>query len=182
VLFEPTSINGAFLIKLSVHEDERGSFARTFCQQTFAQMGIDLCVSQVNVSRNPTSETLRGMHYQISPHEEPKLVQCIRGRIFDVAIDLRYSSPSYMSTVYTELSESGNRLFFIPAGCAHGFLTLRPNTDILYYMGAPFSSSAARGVRWNDPSFEIPWPKQPRVISARDATFPSYRTPDEAGV
>ena len=172
--FEPTAIAGAFFVELDVPEDERGLFARTFCEQIFAQAGIDMRIVQTNVSRNPTAGTLRGMHYQAAPNQEPKLIQCIRGRIFDVAIDLRYSAPSYSRTVCTELSVVGNRLFFIPPGCAHGFLTLEDNSDIFYYMGAAFVSGATRGVRWNDPAFKIPWPQAPRLISQRDAAYADY--------
>lgn len=170
--FAPTTIDGAFFVELDAHQDERGLFARTFCEQAFAQAGIDMRVVQTNVSRNPTAGTLRGMHYQVPPHEEPKLIQCVRGRIFDVAIDLQRPGSSRM--VCTELSADDNRLFFIPPGCAHGFLTLERNSDVFYYMGAPFFPGAARGVRWNDPAFKIPWPKPPSLVSSRDAAYADY--------
>jgi dTDP-4-dehydrorhamnose 3,5-epimerase len=181
VQFEPTAIAGAFFVELDVHEDERGLFARTFCEQIFAQAGIDMRVVQTNVSRNPTAGTLRGMHFQAPPHEEPKLIQCVRGRIFDVAIDLRRRAPSYRCSVCTELSADDNCLFFIPSGCAHGFLTLEGDSDVFYYMGAAFVPGAGRGVRWNDPTFEIPWPMSPRLISARDAEYPDYELSSEVG-
>jgi dTDP-4-dehydrorhamnose 3,5-epimerase len=174
VRFESTAIDGAFFVELDAHQDERGLFARTFCEQDFAQAGIDMRVVQTNVSRNPMAGTLRGMHYQAPPHEEPKLIQCVRGRIFDVAIDLRRSTPSSRRLVCTELSADDNRLFFIPPGCAHGFLTLEHNSDVFYYMGAAFVPDAARGVRWNDPAFEIPWPKTPSLVSSRDAKYADY--------
>ena len=136
--------------------------------------GIDMRIIQTNVSRNPNAGTLRGMHYQARPYEEPKLIQCVRGRIFDVAIDLRCHTPSYKRSVCTVLSAEDNRLFFIPPGCAHGFLTLEGNTDVFYYMGAAFVPDAARGVRWNDPAFEIQWPRPPSLISLRDAAYPDY--------
>ena len=151
-------ITGAFFVELDTHEDVRGSFARTFCEQVFSQAGVDMHIVQTNISRNPTAGTLRGMHYQAPPHEEAKLIQCVRGRIFDAAVDLRCHTPSYKRSVGTELSADENRLFFIPAGCAHGFLTREDNSDVLYYMGAAFVPGATRGVRWNDPVFEIPWP------------------------
>lgn len=176
--FEPIAIAGAFFVELDVHQDERGLFSRTFCEQAFAQAGISLHVVQTNVSCNPTAGTLRGMHYQAPPHEEPKLIQCVRGRIFDVAIDLRFDAPSYRRWVCTELSADENRLFFIPPGCAHGFLTLEDNSDVLYYMGAAFVAGSGRGVRWNDPAFKIPWPKPPLLISARDAKFEDFCSGD----
>jgi dTDP-4-dehydrorhamnose 3,5-epimerase len=181
VRFEPTAIEGVFFVELDAQEDERGSFARTFCEQVFAQAGINIRIVQTNISRNASAGTLRGMHYQVHPHEEPKLVQCVRGRIFDVAIDLRCDTPSYRRAVCTELSAEENRLFFIPPGCAHGFLTLEDNSDVFYYMGAAFVPGAALGVRWDDPAFTIPWPARPRLISARDASYANYAIPGEVG-
>lgn len=177
--FHPTAIAGAYFVELEAHADERGLFARTFCQDAFAAAGIAFSVVQGNISRNPKAGTMRGMHYQIAPHEEPKLVQCVRGRIFDVAVDLRSDEPSYRRCVCTELSVDGNRLFYIPAGCAHGFLTLEDNSDVLYHMGAAFVPDAGRGVRWDDPAFAIPWPFRPCLISARDASYANYAAPSE---
>jgi dTDP-4-dehydrorhamnose 3,5-epimerase len=182
VRFQPTAIAGAFFIELDAHKDERGLFARTFCEKAFAEAGIDMRVVQANISRNPHAGTLRGMHYQAAPHEEPKLVQCVGGRIFDVAIDLRRNSRSYRRSACIELSADDDRLFFIPAGCAHGFLTLEDNSDVFYYMGAAFVPGAARGVRWDDPAFEIPWPAPPRLISPRDASYADYVLPNEVSV
>jgi len=181
VRFKPTAIAGAFLVELDQHEDERGSFARAFCEQEFAQAGISMRIVQTNVSRNPKPGTLRGMHYQAPPHGEPKLIHCVRGRIFDVAVDLRRDAPSYRRSAWTELSADVNRLFFIPAGCAHGFLTLEPDSEVVYYMGAAFVAGAGRGVRWNDPAFAIPWPRLPAVISARDAGYADYAPLSEVG-
>lgn len=179
--FEPTAIEGTFFIELDAHQDERGFFARTFCQEAFARAGIDMRIVQTNISRNPTAGTLRGMHYQIPPHEEAKIIQCVRGRIFDVAIDLRCDTSSYRRSVCTELAAEENRLFLISPGCAHGFLTLEAESDVFYYMGAAFVPGAGRGVRWNDPSFEIPWPTSPSLISARDAEYPDYVPSCEVG-
>jgi dTDP-4-dehydrorhamnose 3,5-epimerase len=182
VRFEATAIVGAFFVELDVHEDNRGSFARTFCENEFAQSGIEMRIVQANISRNPTAGTLRGMHYQAPPHEEPKLIECVRGRIFDVAIDLRRESQSYRRVVCAELSADGVRLFYIPPGCAHGFLTLETRSDVFYYMGAAFIPDAGRGVRWNDPAFKIPWPTPPCLISSRDATYPDYAAPNEVAI
>jgi len=172
--FQPTEIDGAFFVELDTHADERGLFARTFCEDVFAKAGVTMRTVQANISRNPKAGTLRGMHFQAPPHEEAKLVQCVRGRVFDVAVDLRRSLRSFGRCVGTELSADGNRLFLIPKGCAHGFLTLEDNCDLLYYMGDAFVPGAGRGVRWNDPAFKIPWPAAPRLISERDAAYPDY--------
>jgi dTDP-4-dehydrorhamnose 3,5-epimerase len=172
--FQPTEIDGAFFIELDTHVDERGLFARTFCEEVFAKAGAPMRAVQANISRNPKMGTLRGMHFQKPPHEEIKLIQCVRGRVFDVALDLRRDRPSFGRSVGTELSADGNRLFLIPKGCAHGFLTLEDNSDLLYYMGDAFVSGAGQGLRWNDPAFKIPWPAAPRLISERDATYPDY--------
>jgi dTDP-4-dehydrorhamnose 3,5-epimerase len=182
VRFIPTAITGAYFVELDVYEDERGLFARTFCERAFAQADIEMRIVQANISRNPKAGTLRGMHYQLPPHEEPKLIQCVRGRIFDAAIDLRCRGPSYRLSVCAELSAEDSRLLFIPPGCAHGFLTLEDNSDVFYYLGAAFDAGAARGLRWNDPAFEIPWPQAPSLISARDATYGDYTPRSEEDV
>lgn len=175
--FQPTKIAGAFFIELDLRTDDRGSFARTFCDQLFDQAGIDMRVVQANISRNPKARTLRGMHYQAPPHQEAKLVQCVRGRVFDVALDLRNESPSFGLCVCTELSADGSRLFYIPRGCAHGFLTLEDNSDLVYYMADAFVAGAERGVRWDDPAFKIPWPGVPLLMSDRDASYSDYQQP-----
>ncbi|MGI4880469.1 MAG: dTDP-4-dehydrorhamnose 3,5-epimerase family protein [Janthinobacterium lividum] len=172
--FEPTAIEGAYVIELAVQHDSRGSFARTFCRDTFRVAGIDFEVVQANLSRNDACHTLRGLHTQRAPHAEPKLVQCVRGAIFDVAVDLRTHSPSRGAVVAVELAATGDRMFFIPPGCAHGFLTLEPDCDLIYYMGAEFVPGTGIGVRWNDPAFDIAWPAPPSAISERDANYPDF--------
>ena len=172
--FLPTAIVGAFLVEPAAQADERGRFARLFCATAFTAAGIDFAPVQVNVSRNPAAETLRGMHTQTAPHAEAKLVQCIRGRIFDVAIDLRRQSPTFGCHVAVDLAADDDRLFYIPPGCAHGFLTRTPDSDVLYYMGTAFVPGVGTGVRWNDPAFGIAWPSAPTIISDRDATYPDY--------
>ena len=128
----------------------------------------------MNVSHNRDAFTLRGMHYQAAPHGESKIVHCVRGRIFDVAVDLRPGSASYLKWVGVELAPQLRRLLFIPDGCAHGFLTLEASSDIVYAMGHPFVAEAGRGVRWNDPAFGIEWPQTPRIISERDASLSDF--------
>ena len=173
--FNPTAIHGAFLIDLAPATDDRGSFSRIFCEKTFADAGIDLRPVQTNLSRNPLAATLRGLHFQREPHGEAKLVQCVRGRIHDVAVDLRPGSPTYLAHVAVTLSPDAQRLFHIPAGCAHGYLTLEPHSDVLYQVSAAYAPAAASGVRWNDPAFGIAWPRAPAAIADRDANYPDYR-------
>jgi dTDP-4-dehydrorhamnose 3,5-epimerase len=170
----PSDIEGAFVVQFDDHADERGHFARTYCEAAFADAGIDLRISQVNFSRNTMALTLRGLHYQAEPHEEPKMVQCVAGRIFDVAVDLRPHSPTFRQWAAVELAPDVNRAFYIPGGCAHGFLTLEAQSHITYLMGAPFVEGAGRGVRWDDPAFNIAWPAPPEVMSTRDANFPDF--------
>ncbi len=174
--FQPTSIPGAFIVFPATHGDERGAFSRVFCQAAFAEAGIVFDPCQVNVSRNPLAGTLRGLHFQAPPHAEPKLVQCLRGQLWDVAVDLRPESPAYRRAVTVALGAGeGDKMFFIPAGCAHGFLTRAADTDLLYLMGAPYVAASARGVRWNDPAFAIAWPASPRVMSDRDRNYSDFQ-------
>lgn len=172
--FVSTRVQGAFIVELDAMQDARGSFARTFCGDEFAAAGIDFAVVQANVSRNAQRLTLRGLHLQADPHGEAKLVQCVRGRIFDVAVDLRPGSPTWRHYAAVELDADGDRLFFIPPGCAHGFLTLEDDSDLIYYMGSAYVAGVGTGVRWDDPAFGITWPAAPRVISERDAGYADY--------
>ena len=172
--FVATAVAGAFIVERDVHTDERGSFERSFCEAEFADAGIAFRAVQMNLSRNASSGTLRGMHYQPAPHAEAKLVQCVRGRILDVALDLRPDSPTYLSHAEVELDAVGHRSLFIPEGVAHGFLTLVDDCDVLYHMGSTFVAGAGAGVRWDDPAFGITWPAPPRLISDRDATYPDF--------
>jgi dTDP-4-dehydrorhamnose 3,5-epimerase len=170
----PAGIHGAWFVELTLHRDERGAFGRTWCREAFRESGVAFEPVQCNISRNPKRGTLRGMHYQRPPSGEAKLIQCVRGRIHDVAIDLRRGSPTFGQSAAAELSAEGDTLFFIPEGCAHGFLTLEPDTDVFYYMGHAYVAGAGAGVRWNDPAFSIRWPHQPAVMSERDASYPDF--------
>lgn len=172
--FVTTPIIGAMIVELDIQSDARGHLARTFCEEEFSRAGINMRIVQTNISHNRKALTLRGLHYQAEPHGEPKIVQCVRGRIFDVAVDLRPQSPSYCRWTSVELSADSNQVFYIPPGCAHGFLTLEDNCDIVYLMGAPFAPESGRGVRWNDPAFGITWPAQPQEISERDAHYSDF--------
>lgn len=170
--FEPLDIPGAFVVHLDLRRDDRGVFARTYCADEFARAGIDFVPVQGNLSRNVAKGTLRGLHFQRPPHEEAKLVQCVTGALFDAIVDLRRESPTFGRSTSVTLDADSGRLLFIPPGCAHGFLTTEPGTDILYAMGSPFVDGAGRGIRWDDPALDIPWPARPLVISDRDATYP----------
>jgi dTDP-4-dehydrorhamnose 3,5-epimerase len=174
VLFQETPLPGAFIIEPEKREDERGFFARTWCRAEFAAHGIDCDWVQCNVSFNRKRGTLRGLHYQVGQWAEAKLVRCTRGAIFDVAVDLRPHSPHYRRWTGVELSADSHRLFFIPQGFAHGFLTLRGDAEVFYQMSEAYRPEAARGVRWDDPAFAIAWPAAPRFISERDRTYPDY--------
>jgi len=174
VIFTPLELPGAWLVELERHEDERGYFARTFCREEFESAGLDPRVAQCSVSFNRERGTLRGMHWQAAPHGENKLVRCVRGRLYDVLIDLRPDSPYFRKWRAAELSaELGNALY-VPEGVAHGFLTLEDEVEVFYQMSVPYEAAAARGVRWDDPAFGVEWPEAPTLISERDASYPDF--------
>ena len=170
--FSPTSLPGLVVVDVEPRADARGSFARLQCPDEFAAAGHPFAPVQTSLSRNPAAGTLRGLHYQSDPFAETKLVRAVRGRIFDVAVDLRPDSPTFRSWHGEELSADNARALLIPPGLAHGFLTLEPDTDVLYQISPAFSPGHEAGVRWNDPAFSIAWPAVPRLISERDATYP----------
>lgn len=175
--FIQTPLPGVWEIELDRHADERGWFARTFDATEFRERGLDPGVVQCNASFNTRAGTLRGLHYQVDPHGEPKLVRCVRGEIFDVAVDLRPDSPGYCAWHGVRLSAENGRAFYMPTGIAHGFQTLTDDTEVLYMMGAPYVPEAARGVRFDDPTFAIDWPEPPaggRIVSDRDRAFPDF--------
>lgn len=174
--FLPTAINGVVLVDCTPATDDRGSFARLHCPDEFAAAGYPFIPAQTSLSRNTSARTLRGMHYEEAPHEEAKLVRAVRGRIFDVALDLRPDSPTFLSWTGAELSAENGRALLIPKGMAHGFITLEPDTDVLYQIDRIFEAGYGRGVRWDDPAFGIEWPVLPSVISERDAAYPDFRT------
>lgn len=173
--FTPTAIPGVVVIELEPHADERGYFARVHCPDEFASAGHPFVPVQTSLSRNHAVRTLRGMHYQERPYGESKLVRVARGRVYDVALDLRADSPTYLQWTAEELSADNGRALLVPEGVAHGFLTLEPNTDILYQIDRAFEASRGRAVRWNDPAFGINWPDEPAVISPTDAELPDFQ-------
>lgn len=170
--FLPTRLDGAFLIELEPHRDERGSFARLWDGALFAERGLEPALAQVSVSSNPAAGTLRGLHFQLPPYEETKLVRCLGGAIFDVIVDRRAGSPTYLRWEGFELSAENGRQLYIPKGFAHGFETLADDCEVLYFISTPYTPTAAAGLRWNDPALAIAWPFEPRVISERDRTWP----------
>lgn len=176
MIFNETKLKGAYIIEVEPFEDERGSFARTFCREEFETHGLNSFIAQCNISHNRKKGTLRGMHYQIAPHAEAKLVTCLAGSIYDVIIDLRPDSITYCHWLAVELSARRRRsLIYIPEGFAHGFQTLEDDTEVFYQMSQAYVPEAARGVRWNDPGFAIHWPDGPRTISVRDQNYPDFR-------
>jgi len=172
--FHPTAVAGAIIVDIEPHTDERGLFARTFDAADFAARGMPTAWPECNTSSNARRGTLRGMHFQTAPRPDPKLVRCTRGRIFDVAVDLRRESPTFRRWVAIELSHDRRNALFVPAGCAHGFLTLEDDCEVFYMVGDIYVPELARGVRWNDPAFAIGWPFDPVVMSKRDASCPDF--------
>lgn len=172
--FSDSGIDGVVVVDLEARSDKRGSFARLQCPDEFAAAGHPFMPAQTSLSRNPLAFTLRGMHYQPAPHAEVKLVRAVRGRIFDVAVDLRPASPTYRQWTASELSAENGRALLIGEGIAHGFLTLEPDTDVLYQISPRFEAGHEAGVRWDDPAFAIAWPQAPALISPRDAAYPDH--------
>jgi dTDP-4-dehydrorhamnose 3,5-epimerase len=175
MIFRETELEGAYVIEPEPIEDERGFFARTWCRREFEERGLISSLVQCSISFNTKKDTLRGMHYQVAPYEETKLVRCTRGEIFDVIVDLRPDSASYRKHVGIRLSAENRRMLYIPHGMAHGFQTLADSTEVFYQMSEFYHGGSACGVRWNDPAFQIVWPEADhRIISERDRAYPDF--------
>ncbi|GAB4293621.1 MAG: dTDP-4-dehydrorhamnose 3,5-epimerase [Oscillatoriaceae cyanobacterium] len=174
MIFLETKLKGAYLIETEPVTDDRGCFARTFCEQEFAAKGLKTHLVQCNISFNHKKGTLRGMHYQIAPYQEAKLVRCTKGAIYDVIIDIRPDSPTFKQWSAAELTADNRRLVYIPEGFAHGFQTLEDNTEVFYQMAEFYHPESARGIRWDDPAFGIEWPSEASVISPKDTSYPLY--------
>ena len=172
--FHETALPGVFEIRLEPIPDARGFFARSWCQKEFESHGLNPRVVQCNVSFNTRKGTLRGMHYQDAPKAEAKLVRCTTGSIYDVVIDLRPQLPTFGRWIAVALAAKERNMIYVPEGCAHGFLTLEDNTEVFYQMSEFYSPESARGLRWNDPAFQIVWPAKIEVISDRDRTYPDF--------
>jgi dTDP-4-dehydrorhamnose 3,5-epimerase len=172
--FEALPIQGAFSVVAEPHEDERGFFARIWSSAEFAQHGLAPRLAECSLSHTPKSRTLRGLHYQIAPHQEAKFVVCLRGSIWDVIVDLRSDSPTYRRWHGIELHADRLQAVYVPEGLAHGFITLEDDVLLLYQISEPHDPGSARGVRWDDPAFAIAWPVDPMILGARDRSFPDF--------
>ena len=185
MIFHEIEIPGAFLIEPERMADRRGFFARTYCREELEERGLDPTVVQCNISVNKERGTVRGMHWQAAPWEEVKMVRCTYGAAWDVILDLRPGSPTYQQSFGVELTQDNRLAIYIPKGIAHGFQALVDGTEVFYQMSEFYHPEVARGVRWDDPAFDINWPLEISVISERDATYPDYResdqNPDEGG-
>lgn len=172
--FVEAPLAGAYVLELKRLEDERGFFARTWCAEELAAHGLEAQIAQCNLSSNRRRGTLRGMHYQAAPHQEAKIVRCIRGAIYDVIVDLRYDSPTRLRWTSIELTADNRLALYVPKDFAHGFQTLADDSEVFYEMSAMHAPGFGRGVRWNDPVFGIEWPLADPVLSTRDAAYSSF--------
>jgi len=173
--FSEVSLLGAYLIEVEESSDERGSFGRTFCRREYQAHGLNPDVAQRSTSVNPRAGTLRGMHYQLAPHAEAKTIRCTRGAIFDVIVDLRADSPTYLQWFGIELSAQNRKLLYVPPGLAHGFESLTAQAEVDYQMSEEHRPELGRGIRWDDPAFGIRWPLRPQVMSVRDRDYPDFQ-------
>lgn len=178
MIFAETPLRDAYVIDIERNEDERGFFARCWCRKEFEAHGLNPRVVQCSASVTRKKGTLRGMHYQIEPFSEAKVIRCTTGAIYDVIVDIRPGSATYAQYFGTTLSEENRRSVYAPEGFAHGFLTLEDNAEVFYQISEYYSPEHARGFRWNDPMFSIRWPAEVRVISERDRTYPDFCTPE----
>jgi dTDP-4-dehydrorhamnose 3,5-epimerase len=175
MIFLETKLKGAFVIESEKLKDERGFFARTWCQREFEKHGLNPRLAQCSISFNKKKGTLRGMHYQVGPRQEAKLVRCTRGSVYDVIIDLRSDSYTFKQWVAVELTEENRRMLYIPEGFAHGFQTLEDNTEVFYQMSEFYHPECARGVQWDDPAFRIEWPLTQVIVSAKDRSYTNFK-------
>ena len=174
MIFTETPLEGAYLIDLEKRGDDRGFFARAFCVREFAEHGLSTQIVQANNSLSARKGTLRGMHYQLAPRAETKIVRCIRGALHDIILDLRRDSPTFGQTFGVELSAENRHMLYVPKGFAHGFITLVDDTEAFYLVDESYAPESERGVRWDDPYFAIPWPAQPTVISDKDRNYRDF--------
>ena len=175
MIFTETELKDAFIIDIEKREDNRGFFARAFCKNEFQEHGLETNYVQCNLSRTKKAGSIRGMHYQIAPHEEVKLIRCIKGAIYDVIIDLRPDSPTYRKWTGVELSSDNYRMLYVPKGFAHGFQSLVDNVEVFYFVSEFYTPGSERGLRYNDPSFNIEWPLEVTVISDKDRNWPDFK-------
>lgn len=178
MIIRPTALDGVLVIEAEPIIDERGAFVEWFDVESLRAHGFEMQVTNAALSTNIRRHTLRGLHYQADPHGQPKLVRCTRGEVFDVIIDVRRASPTYGASETARLRGDDHLVVAIPTGCAHGFLTLADDSEISYLLDGPRIPDAERGIRWDDPSLEIPWPASPAIISARDQSFAPFALTD----
>ncbi len=178
--FRETALLGAYIIELDKRVDDRGFFARTWCQKEFAAHGLMTSFVQCNLSANPEAGTLRGLHYQKSPHQEAKLVQCVRGAIYDVIVDLRADSSTFRQWIAVELRPDLRRMLYVPEDFAHAYQTLEPDSEVSYMVSAFYEPSAGAGLRYDDPALSITWPRPVTRISTQDKTWPLLPSPSSA--
>jgi dTDP-4-dehydrorhamnose 3,5-epimerase len=174
MLFKATEIEDAYTVELEKRSDARGFFARGWCQYEFRDRRLPDGLVQMNISFNRHKHTLRGFHYQVAPHQEDKLLRCVRGAVYDVLLDLRPQSPTFMCHMAVELNASNYRSLLVPKGCANAFLTLADETEVTYLVSEFYTPAAERGIRWNDPAFAVDWPAEPAMISDKDCSWPDF--------
>ncbi|MDQ3097974.1 MAG: dTDP-4-dehydrorhamnose 3,5-epimerase [Chloroflexota bacterium] len=174
MIFEPAEIDGAFVITLEPRADERGWFARAWCEEEFRFQGLEVRAVQTNVSFNHRRGTIRGLHWQADPFGEAKLVRCTAGAIFDVLVDVRHGSPTYGRWQGIQLAAGDRQLVHVPAGCAHGYQSQADGSEVAYNVSHAYAPEAERGIRWDDPAFSIAWPLAEVIVSEKDATWPDY--------
>jgi dTDP-4-dehydrorhamnose 3,5-epimerase len=174
MLFHATPLSGAYLIELEKRTDDRGFFARYFCEQEFEAKGLETRFVQINNSFTAKEATVRGFHYQLPPAGEVKVVRCVRGSLWDVLVDLRPDSPTFMRWYGAELSADNRLMMYVPRGFAHAFLTLSDNTEAIYLVSAFYAPEQERGLRWDDPSLHVDWPIDPIDVSPKDASWPNF--------
>lgn len=179
--FHQISLPGAYLIEPEPRADDRGFFMRAFCEQEFADTGLVAHYPQINISGNRRRGTLRGFHYQLPPRSEVKVLRCIRGAVYDMMIDLRPQSPTYLKSFGAELTAENRTMLYTPAGFAHGYLALSDDAEVLYMASDTYSAADERGLRWNDPALDLSLPFEPEIISPKDAGWPDF-DPDYHGV
>lgn len=182
MIFRDVGLPGARLVELQPHRDARGQFSRVWCAEEFRRTGIDIGIAQGNASINPRRGTLRGLHWQEAPHGEGKLVRCVRGAVFDVAVDIDPASPTYLRWFGVELTPGNGRMLYVPPACAHGFLTLADDTEVDYLVSAPYAPGAARGMRFDDPALAIAWPGPVTLVSDQDSAWPLVEPPRRRAV
>lgn len=175
MIFTKTKLMGAYIIQVDKIEDQRGFFARMWCRKEFEDYDLNPTVAQINISFNKNRGVIRGLHYQTRPHEEAKLIRCTRGAIYDVIIDLRPDSATYLNWIGVELTAENRKMLYVPENFAHGYQSLKVNTEVLYPVSQFYSPESVKGIRWNDPTFSIEWPvAENLIISEQDKKWPDY--------